>query len=234
MKTNVDNNSPQEAPLKSKSKHINKNEKNNSYRSKEEKEKNDEKKSNKDKDKNIENNNNKIILEKNCEDNKDNKDNKEKNINKNNNDGNQINIDVKVAVEEDPLVAYMQSNLKISEEEINNSSTLILEEIDGNLFNGNVIEINAGGMVGGRNKNDGFTIFGNKNAVNLNEKKNDVDKNVNNDAFMPDFELNILNDAKYLLYPYIFTIYYKKEDKSYYIRAYSGKGSDNKILFIKL
>ena len=35
-------------------------------------------------------------------------------------------------------------------------------------------------------------------------------------------------------YPYIFTIYYKKEDKSYYLRAYCGKGSDNKILFIKL
>ena len=53
----------------------------------------------------------------------------------------------------------------------------------------------------------------------------------NNDIFIPDYELNYSN---YLAYPYIFTIYYKKEDKSYYLRAYCGKGSDNKILFIKL
>ena len=37
-----------------------------------------------------------------------------------------------------------------------------------------------------------------------------------------------------LPFPYIFAIYYRKEDKSYYIRSFSGKGSDNKLLFIKL
>ena len=243
MKTNVDNNSShEEALLKSKSKQSKKKEKRNSHISKEEKI--DEKKSNENivKINNVENNNNLIILDKTCVENKgnkENKDNKDNEINEDKNEVNEnINININIKdVDEDPLVAYMQSNRKISEEEIKNSSKLIIEEIDGNLFGGNIIEINAGGMVGGRNKNDGFTIFGNKisstNSNAKNDKKTDID-NGNNDIFMPDFELNNLNNAKYLIYPYIFTIYYKKEDKSYYIRAYSGKGSDNKILFIKL
>ena len=244
MKTNVDNNSShEEAQLKSKSKQSKKNEKPNSHISKEEK--SDEKKSNEniDKNNNVENNNNnQIILDKSCENNKDNKENKDNKDNKINEDKNNVNENININInikdiDEDPLVVYMQSNRKISEEEIKNSSKLIIEEIDGNLFGGNIIEINAGGMIGGRNKNDGFTIFGNKisstNSNAKNDKKNDIGKD-NNDIFMPDFELNDLNNAKYLVYPYIFTIYYKKEDKSYYIRAYSGKGSDNKILFIKL
>ena len=43
--------------------------------------------------------------------------------------------------EVDPLLSYINSNRKISEEEIKNSPRLILEEIDGNLFNGKKIEI---------------------------------------------------------------------------------------------
>ena len=123
---------------------------------------------------------------------------------------------------EDPLISYITSNRKISDEDIQNSSKLILEEIEGNLFNEKKIEINAGGMVGGRNQKDGFTIFG-----------QNIEKNSNNDMFIPDLELNLSNNNNFT-YPYIFSIYYKMEDKSYYIRSYSGKGSDNKILFIKL
>ena len=80
-------------------------------------------------------------------------------------------------------------------------------------------------MIGGRGKNDGFSIFGQKKINNGNnvEEKNEI--------FSPDFELDYSDK---LLYPYIFVIYFKKEEKSYYIRAYSGKGSDNKILFVKL
>ena len=122
---------------------------------------------------------------------------------------------------EDPLISYIASNRKISDEEIKNSSKLILEEIEGNLFSEKKIEINAGGMIGGRNKKDGFSIFG-----------QNLEKNSNNDMFIPDFELNLSNNN--FSYPYIFSIYYKRENKSYYIRSYSGKGSDNKILFIKL
>ena len=168
--------------------------------------------------------------------NNDNKEHVHKDININENIKNSIEEEKK---EEDPLISYINSNRKISEEEIKNSSKLILEEIDGNLLNGKKIEINAGGMVDGRNKYDGFTIFGQKNidggndmTSNLNSKISDLKPNIdNNNIFTPDYELNY---SKFLGYPYIFAIYYKKEEKSYYIRAYAGKGSDNKILFIKL
>jgi hypothetical protein len=171
--------------------------------------------------------NNDINIKDNIEDNK----NDNKNDNTNNNIDNDINkmpninndkIDEKK--ESDPIISHMNMQGNITEDEINNASKIILEEIDGNLFNGEKIEINAGGMVGGRGKKDGFTIFGQKSSGNANN-------NSNEDKFKPDFELNY---SEYLPYPYIFTVYYKKEEKAYYIRAFSGKGSDNKILFIKL
>ena len=240
MKTNVDfnNNIHQEEGI-FKSKEINKDKnkenenkneeisknnnsnRNNSY-------KNDEK--NKE-DININNNNeNKnIIIE------KKNVDNKEYIIK-----GDNINDIVKNVIEEekneeDPLITYIGTNRKISDQEIKNSPKLFLEEINGTLFNGKIIEINAGGMINGRNKKDGFTIFGQKKCNNSNAEipvENEVNnKNNDNDIFIPDFELNYSN---YLGYPYIFSIYYKMEEKSYFLRAYCGKGSDNKILFIKL
>ncbi len=110
-----------------------------------------------------------------------------------------------------------------------------MEEIEGNLFNDKKIEINAGGMIGGRNKKDGFSIFGQKK---LNDSKNSSEVNEyskinpkNDNYFIPDYELNY---SKFLAYPYIFAIYFKKEENKYYIKAFSGKGSDNKVLFIKL
>ena len=167
----------------------------------------------------------------------DNDDNNNKNINNNINNNNDDNANKNEIIinnkkeenkEEDPLIVEINSQEKISEDDIKNSSKLILEEIQGDLFNGKKIEINAGGMVGGRGKNDGFTIFGQK--LNNNSNDNDI-KGDNNKVFNPDFELNY---SEKFSYPYIFVIYFKKEEKSYYIRAYSGKGSDNKILFIKL
>lgn len=82
------------------------------------------------------------------------------NINKINDIEKKSNIVEEEKNPEDPLISYIASNRKISDEIIQNSSKLILEEIEGNLFNEKKIEINAGGMVGGRNKKDGFTIFG--------------------------------------------------------------------------
>jgi hypothetical protein len=236
VKTNVDLISPQENALLNKSKENQKNikeEKNKSINSpKNSKFENNEKnKEDENKNDNKENNEN-IILE---------KVNNEKNDNIKNEDN--INDIIKNVLEEkkevDPLLSYINSNRKISEEEIKNSPKLILEEIDGNLFNGKKIEINAGGMVEGRNKKDGFTIFGQKivlntNSSNLSPEVQNNDNNNNNeqnDKIINDFELNY---PSALPYPYIFAIYYKKEEKAYYIRAYSGKGSDNKILFIKL
>ena len=168
--------------------------------------------------------------------------NKDKNINYNNKE------DIEEKKEEDDVISYLNSQGKLPENEIKNSSKLILEELDGNLFRGQKIEIDAGGMVGGRGKKDGFTIFGqnnskkeinskennkinNNNVINNTEKVNIKQENEKNHIFKNDFELNY---SETLSYPYVFVIYYKKEEKSYYIRAFSGKGSDNKILFIRL
>ena len=193
-------------------------------------------------DKNINNNdNNNIITIK-----KESFDNKEKIIKQNNIKDMIKNKIEEEKNEEDPLITYISSGRKISEEVIKNSTKLILEEISGDLLQGKSIKINAGGMIEGRNKRDGFTIFGQKKCENsknsnshISVKKDEEIKidntnnnNINNnDIFIPDYELNY---TKNLGCPYIFSIYYKLEDKSYYIRSYSGKGSDNKILFIKL
>jgi hypothetical protein len=235
VKTNVDFNSPQEDGI---------------FRPKERKKENE----NKNED-NSKNNNTNQIIEENDEKNKEDKkinDDKNNNIiiekkdvefKENKKIANNINDVIKNVIEEekneeDPLINYITSNRKISDEIIKNASTITLEEIDGKLLNGKKIEINAGGMVDGRNKKDGFTIFGqNKKRKSrrisieeLNAKDNFISGN-DDDLFIPDYELNYSN---YLGYPYIFSIYYKLEDKSYYLRAYCGKGSDNKILFIKL
>ena len=172
--------------------------------------------------------------------------NKDGNIDKNINYNNKEDIEEKK--EEDDVISYLNSKGKLPENEIRNSSKLILEELDGNLFRGQKIEIDAGGMVGGRGKKDGFTIFGqnnskkeknsvennkinNNNAINNSEEVNLKKENEKNHIFKNDFELNY---PETLSYPYVFVIYYKKEEKSYYIRAFSGKGSDNKILFVRL
>ena len=172
--------------------------------------------------------------------------NKDGNIDKNINCNNKEDIEEKK--EEDDVISYLNSKGKLPENEIRNSSKLILEELDGNLFRGQKIEIDAGGMVGGRGKKDGFSIFGqnnskkeknsvennkinNNNAINNSEEVNLKKENEKNHIFKNDFELNY---PETLSYPYVFVIYYKKEEKSYYIRAFSGKGSDNKILFVRL
>ena len=221
MKTNVDFiNSQEEGINKSKEKDKNNNNKNDLLKTEKKKEKNNyimnivkE---------NIENENNSENKEQSIKDNTNSKDIQD--INKNDNlDKNEEKK------EEDPVISHAKMKETISDEDIKNASKLILEEIEGNLFNGKKIEINAGGMVGGRGKKDGFAIFSKKNSVNQENQKKEEDNE--NHPFIPDYELNYEED---LSYPYIFAIYYKKEEKSYYIRAFSGKGSENKILFIKL
>ena len=239
MKTNVDfNNSHQEEGIfKSKERNKDKNKENKNKNEEIPKNNNSNRNNDENEEKNKEDikiniNNNKIIIESN-------------DVDVNNKDyikkGDNIDDIIKNVIEEekneeDPLVTYIASNRKISEQEIKNAPKLFLEEMDGTLFNGKTIEINAGGMINGRNKKDGFTIFGQKkNNSNSNTEipiQNEVNnKNNDNDIFIPDLELNYSN---YLGYPYIFSVYYKIEEKSYFIRAYCGKGSDNKILFIKL
>jgi hypothetical protein len=235
VKTNVDFNSPQEdgifRPKERKKENENKNENNSRFNNTNRIIEENDEKNKEDKNINDDKNNNVIIEKKDVEF-------KENKIISNNINDVIKNVIEEEKNEEDPIINYIASNRKISDEVIKNASTITLEEIDGKLLNGKKIEINAGGMVDGRNKKDGFTIFGqNKKRKSrkisieeLNAKDNFISGN-DDDLFIPDYELNYSN---YLGYPYIFSIYYKLEDKSYHLRAYCGKGSDNKILFIKL
>ena len=157
-------------------------------------------------------------------------------LNETNNNNNQIDKNEELKKEEDPVLLLINSNRKIDENEIKNSTKIIIEEEGGNLLKGCKIEINACGMLGGRGKNDGFAIFGQKlkntNSLSENDDKKIEKENKNDEKiFKPDFELNC---EEFFSFPYIFAIYFNEEDKKFYIRAFSGKGSENKILFIKL
>ena len=132
---------------------------------------------------------------------------------------------------EDPLISCMHLNGEITDDDINNSPKVILEEeSEKKIFNGEKIEINAGGMVGGRGAKDGVVIF---SAKKIDGAPANNSSEQFSSSFKPDFELNTEN-CNIPKYPYIFSIYYKKEEKTYFIRAYSGKGEDNRILFVKL
>lgn len=114
---------------------------------------------------------------------------------------------------------YIQSHREITQDDINDAPLLLLEEDpNGNIFNKKQIKINAAGLIGGRNLKDGVAIFG-------------LEDPNNKEAFRADFNLNF---SEKFNYPYIFAIYYQSESKKYFIRAYCGQGSDNKLLFIKL
>ena len=127
---------------------------------------------------------------------------------------------------DDPIISYLNSNREISEEEIKSAPIIIIREESGNIFNNQTIKINAGGLIGGRNLKDGVAIFGLKKNNNIL-----TTENTNNTLFTPDF---YLNSDENLNYPYIFAIYFNRDKKNYHIRAYGGKDSDNRILFIKL
>ena len=162
--------------------------------------------------KNEEKNESKGEINKNSE--KENKE--EENIEDNNNkDNNEKNIDL------EPINKNLTSNRRITNEEVKECSTLILEEKDCDIFNKQIIKINASGMVGGREVGDGIAIFG-SNPNNTGE---------DNNSLKTDFTLNLKEKYDY---PYIFIIYFDKETKSYFIRPYSSKNNDNRILYVKL
>ena len=138
------------------------------------------------------------------------------NNNTNNNDTKNVNKASSKKVDE--IMELISSQREITQEEVNSAPLLILDEDkNGNLFNKQQIKINAAGLIGGRGAKDGVAIFGIINNTNTN--------------FKADFDLNY-NTTSPL--PYVFTIYYHRENKKYYIRAYSGKNTDNRILFVKL
>ena len=134
--------------------------------------------------------------------------------NKNQKDDNTANNKNKI----DEIMELIPSQREITQDEINSAPLLILsEEKNGTLFNKQQLKINAAGLIGGRNAKDGVAIFGLANTSNT--------------PFKADFELNYnLN----ISLPYVFTVYYHRDSKKYYIRAYSGKSTDERILFVKL
>ena len=80
---------------------------------------------------------------------------------------------------------------------------------------------------GGRGVGDGVTIFG----CNPSQLEDLANMNTGATILKPDLILNL--KEKYF-FPYIFMIYYEKESKSYFLRPYSGKNNDNRIVYIKL
>ena len=89
-------------------------------------------------------------------------------------------------------------------------------------------------MVGGRGMKDGVAIFG--SAANLSQSENTnfnlgLSSSVNTNILKVDFILNLKEKYNY---PFIFMIYFDPESKSYFIRSYSSKNNDNRIIYIKL
>lgn len=115
---------------------------------------------------------------------------------------------------------YINSNREITNEEVKIAPIVTLTEEEGNIFNGKEVKITASGLIGGRNSKDGVALFGFAQT-----KK---------EAFKNDLELNCPSSVVNNSYPFVFVIYYQRETKNYFIRAYSGQGSDNRILFVKL
>ena len=122
----------------------------------------------------------------------------------------------------EPINKNLNSNRRITNEEVKDCSTLIIESKETDIFNGQTININASGMIGGREVGDGITIFG----CNSNNQEGGE-----NNSLKSDFVLNLKEKYNY---PYIFIIYFDKDTKSYFIRPYSSKNNDNRILYVKL
>ena len=111
----------------------------------------------------------------------------------------------------EPINKNLNSNRRITNEEVKDCSTLIIESKETDIFNGQTININASGMIGGRESNN--------------------QEGGENNSLKSDFVLNLKEKYNY---PYIFIIYFDKDTKSYFIRPYSSKNNDNRILYVKL
>ena len=141
---------------------------------------NDDNKNDEDKKENNQNEENKEEKKEEVEKEEDN--NEDKKSNKENNKENN-NIENKEIEQVNNII--IDSNRKITNTDIKNSSTLILEEKECNIFNGEKIKINALGMIGGRGVGDGVAIFG-SNANQLEESAN---MNTGASILKPDFIL---------------------------------------------
>ena len=113
----------------------------------------------------------------------------------------------------------IDSDRKITDDINKDAPTLLIEEVECNLLNGQKIKVNAQGMIGGRGNNDGVVIFGAKTNKEQDEK------------IKSDFILNCDNKTSY---PCVFFIYFEKAQKSYYIKPYTIESDEKNFFYIKL
>ena len=149
-----------------------------------------------------------------------------------NNENNNINNNENKDKEDINQIVDLERIIK--DNEFPDVPTLILEEVECNLLNGQKIKIKAQGMIGGRGVNDGVSLFGSPSNLSQSENNNFniiLNSSTNANILKLDFVLNLKEKYNY---PYIFMIYFKRETKSYFIRSYSGKNNDNRIIYIKL
>ena len=149
-----------------------------------------------------------------------------------NNENNNINNNENKDKEDINKIVDLERIIK--DNEFPDVPTLILEEVECNLLNGQKIKIKAQGMIGGRGVNDGVSLFGSPSNLSQSENNNFniiLNSSTNANILKLDFVLNLKEKYNY---PYIFMIYFKRETKSYFIRSYSGKNNDNRIIYIKL
>lgn len=130
--------------------------------------------------------------------------------------------DIHQTFKTDIVFSYLNSHRDITDEELIASPMLKIVQEDGDILPKHKTEIliNARGLVGGgRNLGDGVALFGNSKL------------------FESDIKLDLSSQysaKNYKSYPYIFAIYYKYENKTYYLRGYTGEGADHRMLFVKL
>ena len=108
----------------------------------------------------------------------------------------------------------------LNQDDIDNGPTIIIKETEGNQLNNGSIEINAGGCeIGSRKAKDGVTLFG----PILTDEKNII---INDILIAPNFkDIN----------SHLFVIYYKKEERKYYIRTYKDQFSNGlSVLLVKI
>lgn len=114
---------------------------------------------------------------------------------------------------------------QISEVDRLNAPLLGLEEQgDTDILNHNKIMINAGGLLGGREANDGVTYFSIPS----------LSPNSKNDTLKPiDYTLNIRHSIIQDI-DYLFLIYFRQETKDYHIKFSDNIGDANNEIFLHL
>lgn len=121
---------------------------------------------------------------------------------------------------------FNMNNFKFSSKiildiEIQNAMKLYLSEVDGDILNGQVIEIDASGICnnkGRRHARDGFSFFG-------------FEEEINNKKVCIDFILNLPNRNKRSV---LFCIFYHRQKGNYFLKNINEKNKEKYILYYKV